>query len=128
MAGLEGHQTEATRKLSTAALAPPGENDATLALGATAATQALGADRTRVSRPGLREHAPATPARPPQAERRRKRRRIVTFTLALAALMAGVAVALIIATATETKAEQINEVDIPQQVEKLKDFINSNTE
>ncbi len=128
IAGLEGHPTDATRRLATAALAAPDETDATRALGATEAAEAAVPQRTRVSRPGARPPRDAGAGRPPQAERRRKRRRIATFTLALAALLAGIAVALIIATATEDRAEQIEESDVPQQVQQLKDFIDSHTE
>ena len=133
-AGLHGEQTEATRALAAGATVP--DQDATQALGElTAATQRLRTRGARVS------PAPATPARrrpAPQQDRRaeerarrkaQRRRRFGTFLALLAVLMAAAAVALAVIAASDSGGgiSPVDSNDVRDQIQRLKDFLNENS-
>ena len=138
-AGLDGVETEATRRLSGIAAAAPPSEDATRALGeVTAATNAMRTRRTGTHAPSqaqrLREGtgAPARPAAPAAAtpQRRAGRRRFGGFLALIAVLAAAVAVTLALLASSGDGGNSIEPIDrdnVDQQLEDLRQFLRDNT-
>jgi len=131
-AGLQGHETEATIRLSGAAGAAAGqEEDATRGLAeVTAATQAL---RTRPRAtppppPPVRE-APERQRSEPRADRPSKWRRLAVFLAVLAALIALAVVAVALTSSDERGAgiQPIDRGDTQEQLDDLRQFLRENS-
>jgi len=133
-AGLHGETTAATERLSLS------DYDATRALDATAATQAL-RTRTAPAEHPPRQIVPQPPARttaPPESTRRAdaaaarkaaRRRRWGTFLALLAVLAAVVVVALaLLSTNGDGGVNAPNSNDLDQQIQDLQDFIRQHTQ
>ncbi len=130
-AGVQGRETEATRRLAAGAAVD--DPDATRALGqVTAATQAMRSRREPVAP----VPAPAgPPARPPasrtQAPARRgdRRTRAATVFAAIAVLMAIAAVVVaLLASGGGGGVDPVDQGDVQRQVEDLKEFLRENAE
>jgi serine/threonine-protein kinase len=123
-AGLRGETTAATRRLEEAA----DDTDPTRAMAATAATRAL--PRTAYQRPVTAAEA-ARPTRQEderEARRRARRRRTGTFLVLLAVIAAIAAVGLaLLATQDNGGPSPVNENDVQQQIDGLRNFIQDNT-
>ncbi|HZI91906.1 MAG TPA: protein kinase [Thermoleophilaceae bacterium] len=136
-AGLQGMETEATRRLSGIAAAPMHE-DATRALGqVTAATNAMRTRRTGAHAPSQaqRLQQPSSPpprqAAPVRDQRRRRggRRRLGGFLTAIALLAAAVAVTLaLLASGDGAKSiAPVSRDNVDQQLDDLRQFLRDNT-
>jgi eukaryotic-like serine/threonine-protein kinase len=128
-AGLRGQSTDVTQRLAMA------DYDATRAIDQTAATQAL--RRTTVSPDPTRVHQTPPPTREPQRARRderaaarsaARRRRWGTFLALLAAIaaIAVVAIALLSSSGGGDGVQPVNQDDVQQQIDALRDFIEQN--
>jgi serine/threonine-protein kinase len=135
-AGLEGMETEATRRLSGIAAAPMHE-DATRALGqVTAATNAMRTRRTGAHAPSqaqrLRQPTPPPPRQAAPARDRRRgrgRRRLGGFLTAIALLAAAVAVtlALLASGGGGDPIAPVSRDNVDQQLDDLRQFLRDNT-
>jgi len=143
-AGLQGVETEATRRLTGIAAAAPGnDEDTTRALSqVTAATNAMRSRRTGAyapsqaqrlqqppAAPAGRRAAPAAPARE-QRRPRKSRRRLGGFLTVIALLAAAVAVTLALLASTEDGGNTIAPVsrdNVDQQLDDLRQFLRDNT-
>ena len=133
-AGMQGEETEATRRLAAGA-GPIDDLEATRALGeVTAATQAMRARRAEPSVPPRRP--PARPAARSQTvapdrrdgQRAARRRRTGTFLAVLAALMAVAAVAVaLLASNSSNGVQPVDRGDVQSQVDDLKQFLQDHT-
>jgi serine/threonine-protein kinase len=125
-AGLAGVLSEATERLATQSTLPPDDEEATRALSeVTAATQALRTRGTEAPPARTRPPAPERPPRPDRSDRRgRRRRRLGGLFALLAVLLAGAAVALALLAATgNNNADPVNQNDVQQQIDGIKDFL-----
>jgi eukaryotic-like serine/threonine-protein kinase len=138
-AGLQGMETEATRRLTGIAAAAPGE-DATRALGqVTAATNAMRTRRTGAyAAPSqaqrLRQPTSAPPRRAAPAREQRRgrtgRRRLGGFLTVLAVLAAAVAITLALLASSGDGGDPIVPVSrdsVDQQLNDLRQFLRDNT-
>jgi serine/threonine-protein kinase len=120
-AGLHGEMTAATRRLD--------DLDETEALAATSATRAL--PRTEYQQPARRpptraEVAPDT--RREDARRKARRRRLGAFLALLAVIAAIAAVGLaVLSTSNDNGPSPVNEDDVQQQIDGLRNFIQQNS-
>ena len=135
-AGIQGEETEATRRL-TAGAAAVDDLEATRALGeVTAATQAMRARRPDTSGPPRRAPAYGASARkqpaarePRDARSGARRRRTGTFLAVLAALLAVAAVAVaLLASDGGGGVDPVDQNDVQSQIDDLKQFLRDNTE
>jgi serine/threonine-protein kinase len=122
-AGLHGEATASTRMLAA-------EPAPTRAMDPTAATEAL---RTRAApRPAPPPAPPraAPPARRQQRERERahRRRQLGGFLALLAVLAAIAAVALAVLAAEDSTVEPVDQNDLQQQIQGIRDFIRDHTD
>ena len=133
-AGLNGQQTEVTRRLLAGA--PLDDTDATRPLAEmTAATQALRTGGTGASPPRARPvPVPApmdTGARAPAPSRAGGRRRLGRFLAILALLMAGAAITLALVTAGDSGGgdgiDPVSRDDVPRQIDGVKQFLREHT-
>lgn len=133
-AGLEGEETEATRRL-TAGTAVVDDMEATRALGeVTAAMQAMRARSAQTGSQPRRPapYAPAPPSRAAASERDRqravRRRRTGTLLAVLAALMAVAAVAIaLLASDSGGGVDPVNQNDVQSQIDDMKQFLQDHT-
>jgi eukaryotic-like serine/threonine-protein kinase len=134
-AGIQGFETEATRRLSGAAgAAAAGDADATRALAeVTAATEAL-RTRGQPARPPIAPQPPrgraADPARADQraTKKAKRRRRWGTFLAVLAVLMAVAAVAIaVLSSGGGSSVSPVDQGDVQGQVEGIKQFLQDHT-
>jgi eukaryotic-like serine/threonine-protein kinase len=123
--GLRGEATEATRRLAL------GDTDATRAMDATSATQAM--PRTAYAPAPAPAHAETAP---PQARRDRReaaraarRRRMASFfaLLLVIAAIAAVGLALLASGDGGGGVSPVEEGEVQQQIDGLRDFIQENT-
>ena len=122
-AGMEGRETEVTRRL--AADAGPGTAATQALAGVTAATQAL-RTRREPAPPPRRTAAPAAPVADRRDERRSTRnRRIGSFLALLAVLMAAVAITLALLAAGDggSDVDPVDNGDVQSQIDGLKQFL-----
>ena len=140
-AGLQGVETEATRRLTgIAAAAPANDADTTRALSqVTAATNAMRSRRTGAYAPSqaqrLQQPTPAPPGRaaPARDERRprKRRRRLGGFLTVIALLAAAVAVTLALLASGGDGGNPIAPVsrdNVDQQLDDLRQFLRDNTQ
>jgi len=141
-AGLEGQETEATRRL-TAMAAAPMTDDATRALGSvTEATHALRTRNTGVAAPSQAQRLRPQPTAPPPGRRRtaapaqapqrgkRGRRRLGAFLAVVAVLAAAVAITLALLASAGDGVDQlapVNRDTADQQLDDLRQFLRDNT-
>ncbi len=136
-AGLQGMETEATRRLTGIAAAAPSE-DATRALGqVTAATNAMRTRRTGAHAPSQAQRLQAPASAPPRRAapareegRRRGGRRLGSFFTVLALLAAAVAVTLALLASSGSGGDPIAPVsrdNVDQQLNDLRQFLRDNT-
>jgi hypothetical protein len=121
-AGRQGEAAAATRLLAAGA-------DPTAAMDDTAATRAL---RTRAQprpAPMPAPPTPAPPARRPGRERERalRRRRINAFFALLAVLAAIAAVAIALLAAEDANVEPVDQTDVQEQIQGIRDLIREHT-
>ncbi len=132
-AGLQGHETEVTRRLAAAAVA--GEADATQALAETTdATRALPTrERPPMAplppRTEAHRAAPKPAAAPASAKRSSRNRRWGQFLALLAVVMAIAAVGLVLLSAGNSGngVSPVDRNDVQQQIDGIEQFLRDNT-
>ena len=123
--GLQGESTEATRRIA------PDDTDATRAMDATSATQAM--PRTAYAPAPAPAHAQTAPPQPRrdrrEAARAARRRRMASFfaLLLVIAAIAAVGVALLASGDGGGGVSPVSEDQVEQQIEGLRNFIQENT-
>jgi eukaryotic-like serine/threonine-protein kinase len=122
-AGLDGHETEATRRLALAV--PPDAASAS----PTEATRALRTGQRPAPAPPARTSAPP-PARRSESRRRRGQRRQLGAFLALLAVLAAVAIvgaALIASQGGGGDVKSVDRGDVQHQVDGIRQFLRDHT-